>query len=435
MKYVLAVLILSVIVIVHEFGHFILAKACGVKVLEFSVGMGPRLLKWTRKGTMYSIKLFLFGGSCRMLGEDEDDDGEGSFNSVSVWKRMAIVVAGPMFNFILAIVLSIIFIGKMGYQPCQIYSVDELSSAEEAGLAKGDKIVKINNKSINFYDDYYLYSLDHSGDTMKIVYERDGKKYNTTLIPRYVDKDVYQLGITIDTTYDAGDNNISGVKVSGLSDNMPAADAGIKSGDIVVKINQDEITGYEDLTETLNKYGKKEISVTVYRDGDYKTYNMTPEAIHQTYYETGLSMANVWEHVSPLKTVGYSFNYTGYWIKAVFKSFKLLFTGKASVNDLSGPVGIVTMVGDIVTESSNDGSLYVVMNLIIFSIMISANLGIMNLLPLPALDGGRLVFLIIEAVRKKPVPRDKEGMVHFVGIVLLMILMVFVMFNDIRKLF
>lgn len=435
MKYVLALLILSLIVIVHEFGHFILAKASGVKVVEFSVGMGPRLLKFTKNGTMYSIKLLLFGGSCRMLGEDEDEDGEGFFNSVSVWKRMAIIVAGPLFNFIFAIILSIIFIGKMGYQPCQLYSVEENSPAQEAGLMAGDKIVKINKTNINFYDDYYLYTMEDTGKVMDITYVRDGKKYTTTLVPEYVDEDVYQLGILIDTSYSAGNDNVEGVRISGLSEDMPAKEAGIKEDDILVKINEESVKDYEMLTEVLEKYGDSSVNVTVYRDGEYKTLSLTPKAVHQTYYETGLSMANVWEKLSPIKTVGYSFKYTGYWIKAVFKSFKLLFTGKASVNDLSGPVGIVSMVGEVVTQSSSDGALYVFINLVIFSTMISANLGVMNLLPIPALDGGRLIFLIIEAIRKKPVPREKEGMIHFIGIVLLMLLMVFVMFNDIRKLF
>ena len=141
------------------------------------------------------------------------------------------------------------------------------------------------------------------------------------------------------------------------------------------------------------------------------------------------------EKLSPAGTISYSFKNVGYWIKAVFKSFKLLFTGKVSANDVSGPVGIVSAIGNVVTESKSDGVLYVILNLINWSVMISANLGIMNLLPIPALDGGRLVFLIIEAIRRKPVPREKEGMVHFIGIVLLMVLMVVIMANDIRKLF
>lgn len=429
MKFLLAFLILSVIVLVHEFGHFIIAKVSGVTVTEFSLGMGPRLLKYTRKGTMYSFKLFPFGGSCRMLGEDEDSDGEGSFNSVSVWKRIAIVAAGPIFNFILAFVLSVIIIGKMGYDPCEVYSVEKGSAAEEAGLLPGDKIVKVNNTKVTFYEDYFLYTLDHSNsEAMKITYERDGKRHTTTVYPKEVTK--YQMGITISNTK-AGEK----VEIAGFVEDSPAKEAGLEKGDRIVSINGEEVADYDALGPILNKYGSSEITVSAIRDnGELITAKLTP--VEAKYYTSGLSMSlDSWTKVSPIKTVGYSFKYTGYWIKAVFKSFKLLFTGKASVNDVSGPVGIVSVVGDVVSESSSSGALYVFLNLINFSVMISANLGIMNLLPIPALDGGRLVFLFIEAIRKKPVPRDKEGMVHFVGIVLLMILMVAVMFNDIRKLF
>lgn len=426
MKYVLAFLVLSIIIIIHELGHFIVAKASGVTVKEFSLGMGPRLLKFTRKGTMYSIKLFLFGGSCQMLGEDEDNNSEGSFNSKSVWKRIAIIAAGPVFNFILAFVLSVILIGKTGYDPCVIYSVEEGTPAYEAGLQADDHIIKINKTKVNFYGDYSLWALENEGEVMNITYIRDGQKYTTQLIPEYIDRDVYQMGILM---------NPETPSLYDVSEDSPADKAGLKKDDIIVAINGEKVTATDDVSPLVNKSGGEELSVDVLRNGETMNFKLTPDKVHQTYYETGLVMANVWEKCNPAQTIGRSFQYTGYWIKAVFKSFKLLFTGKASVNDVSGPVGIVSAIGDVVSESKSDGALYVFLNLANWCIMISANLGIMNLLPIPALDGGRLVFLFIEAVRRKPVPREKEGMVHFVGIVLLMVLMVVVMFNDIRKLF
>ena len=140
MKYLLAFLVLSIVIIIHEFGHFVVAKISGVTVTEFSLGMGPRLIKFTRKGTMYSLKLFLFGGSCMMLGEDGGDSKtEGSFDSVSVWKRIAIIAAGPIFNFILAFVCSVILIGTKGYDPAVLHSVEENTPAYEAGLRAGDR--------------------------------------------------------------------------------------------------------------------------------------------------------------------------------------------------------------------------------------------------------------------------------------------------------
>lgn len=426
MKFVIAFLVLSIIVIVHEFGHYIIAKASGVAVVEFSLGFGPRLLKFKRKGTMYSIKLLPFGGSCRMLGFDEEETGERSFNSVSVWKRMAIMFAGPMANFLLALILSVIIIGTIGYDPCVIYGVAENSPAAEAGLLSGDHIVKINNQKITFYGDYSLYMLEYEGKSLNIEYERDEQKYTTTLIPQYVDEDRYQMGVLVNTDEPS---------LNSVTDKTPAAEAGLKAGDLIVSIDGQPIVVTDDISAVVNKCEGNEIEVVVERDGEQLTFNFVPDKVHQQYYNIGMSMANAYEKCNPIKTLGYSFEYTGYWIKAVFKSFKLLFTGKASVNDLSGPVGIVSAIGDVVEESRADGAFWVFINLVNWGTMISANLGVMNLLPIPALDGGRILFLIIEAIRRKPIPREKEGMIHFIGIVLLMILMVAILFNDIRKLF
>lgn len=426
MKYVLAFLVISIIVLIHEFGHFIIAKASGVAVVEFSLGFGPRLLKFKRKGTLYSVKLFPFGGSCQMLGEDEDDIKEGSFNSVSVWKRIAIIAAGPIANFILAFVLSVSIVGTIGYDACVVGSVKEGSPAEKAGLLPGDDIVKINKQKINFYGDYSLYLMEHDGQILNITYERDGQKYTTQLIPEYVDQERYLMGVTI---------NADAPSIYTVNDDSPAQKAGLKAGDVFLSINGREIAVSEDITAIVGDHEGGNLEAVVRRDGEILTFSFEPEMVHQQYYNVGMSMANAYRKGNPIKTLSYSAKYTGYWMKAVFKSFKLLFAGKASVNDVSGPVGIVSAIGSVVEESKSDGSFWVFINLANWGTMISANLGVMNLLPIPALDGGRLMFLFLEAVRRKPVPREKEGVVHFVGIVLLMLLMVAILFNDIRKLF
>ena len=426
MKYLLAFLVLSVVIIIHELGHFIVAKASGVTVTEFSIGMGPRLIKFTRKGTMYSLKLFIFGGSCRMLGEDEDDNSDGTFNSKSVWKRIAIIAAGPVFNFILAFVGAIILIGSIGYDPAVLYSVEENSPAYEAGLRAGDHIVEVNGKNVNFYGDYSLYMYDHEGDTLKITYERDGKEYTTVITPDYIDEDVYQMGVYI---------SVDAPVISEVIKDTPAYEAGLKKGDKVLSIDGKEVVVMEDISKLVQKCGGKPITLLVERDGEEVSITFTPNKVRQTYYDYGYSFSGERVKCSPAGTVKYAFKNVGYWIKAVFKSLGLMITGHVSLDDVAGPVGIVSTMGEVVEEASSDGAYYVFINLLNWCVMISANLGVMNLLPIPALDGGRLVFLGIEAVRRKPVPRDKEGMVHFIGIVLLMILMVVILFNDIRKFF
>ncbi len=453
LKYVIAVAILSVIVIIHEFGHFIVARLSGVKVIEFSVGIGPRILKFRdKRGTLFSLKPFLFGGSCRMKGyedeqyvgkegeEGEEGEGaadansydeevsasnEGSFASAPLAKRIAIVLAGPFANFVLAFVLSVILLGIIGYDPAVIYSVDEGSVAEAAGLESGDKILRINGSNIVFYGDYSIFTMEYGGGEWVVEYERDGEKYETVFTPEYIEN-VYQIGVML---------NAEEPSVNSVSEDSAAEEGGICAGDLILSINGTEVENTSQVISLTRESGGNELTIVVVRDGEEVTCKVTPRSVEANYYETGISMANVRVKLSPLKTVGYAFAQTGYWIKAVFKSFKLLFTGKVSFNALSGPVGIVSVMGEVIDESRSDGALYVFLNILNFTIMLTANLGVMNLLPIPAIDGGRLVFLVLEAIRRKPIPREKEGMVNFVAMILLMILMVVVLFNDIRKLF
>lgn len=428
MQYFLAFIVLSIIILVHEFGHFILAKASGVKVVEFSLGMGPRLIKFTRNGTMYSLKLFFFGGSCNMLGEvdDEDAEAEGSFLKANIWQRIAICFAGPVANFVLAFVGAVILIGMIGYDPCVVYNVEENTPAYEAGLQDGDHIVDVNGTNVIFYGDYRMYTMFYEGEEINLTVKRDGEEKVISFTPEYVSEDVYLMGVYMDSDTPT---------ITQLSEDYPAKDAGMKAGDVIYSINGTLTETSDMVTEVVNSCEGKEMEIVVLRDNEKVTLKLTPKKVHQEYYDYGYTLSGVRVKCNPLETIKYAFCEVGHWIKTVFLSFKLLFSGGASVNDLSGPVGIVTAIGDVVEQSKSDGIKYVFLNLVNWTIMISANLGVMNLLPLPALDGGRLIFLFIEAVTGKPVPRDKEGMVNFIGIILLMILSVLILFNDIRKLF
>ena len=426
MKYFLAIVVLSVIIVIHELGHFIIAKASGVKVVEFSLGMGPRLLKFTKGGTMYSIKLFLLGGSCQMLGEDEENSEEGSFNSKSVWKRIAIIAAGPIANFVLAFVGAVLLIGIAGYDPAIVHSVEKDSAAYEAGLLPGDKIVDVNGTNITFYGDYSIYLLFNEGKDMEMTVLRDGKKELITFTPDYIEDDVYQIGISMDPEIPL---------IMSVVDGYPAYEAGLISDDLILSIDGVPCTNSDEVSELIQKAEGKEVTLVVERGGEEVTIKLSPKIVHRQYYDYGFYLSGERVKCNPIETIKYSFHQVGYWIKTVFYSFKMLFSGQAGFNDLSGPVGIVTAIGDVVEESKSDGALYVFLNITNWTIMISANLGMMNLLPIPALDGGRLIFLFIEAVRKKPIPKEKEGLVHFVGIVLLLLLSAAVLVNDIRKLF
>lgn len=343
MKFIIAILIFSIIILFHELGHFLLAKRSGIRVNEFSLGLGPTLFGFTKGETTYSIKLLPFGGACMMEGEDGESEDEGAFGNKSVWARISVVAAGPVFNFIMAFFLAFILISCIGVDKPVISGVLEGFSAEAAGMQAGDTILEMNGKKIHFYKEVSMYSYFHEGETVELVYKRDGIKYTATLEP-VMDEESgrYLLGIT-------------------------------------------------------NNYGREKGNV--------------------------------------LSNFKYSFYELKYQISTTISSLRMLFSRQVSVNDLSGPVGIVKTIGDTYDASVQDGYFYVFLNMVNFAVLLSANLGVMNLLPLPALDGGRLVFLIIEAIRGKKIDPDKEGMVHFIGIIFLLGLMVLIMFNDIRKIF
>ncbi len=341
MRIILALLIFSVIVIVHELGHFLLAKYNGITVTEFSVGMGPRLLSHEWGGTRYSLKILPFGGSCMMVGEEEESEEEGSFGSKSVWARAAVVAAGPVFNFLLAFVLSVIIVGNIGYDDT-IVDVTPGYPAAEAGIQDGDEIVRMGGSRTYVYREISLFNSLYQGRTAEVTYRRDGVDYTVQLVP---EKD--------------------------------------ESG----------------------------------------------------FYRYGFEKSNERTKGTVVQTLKYSFVELRYWLKATILSLQKLVRGQVALDDVSGPVGIVDAIGDTYEESRSDGWYYVTLNMIIMSILLSVNLGVMNLLPIPALDGGRLVFLLIEAVRGRALPQEKESMVHFLGFVILMGLMVVVLLNDIRHLF
>ncbi len=341
MSYILALIIFSAIVIFHELGHFLLAKWNGIEVIEFSLGMGPRLLSHVWGDTRYSLKLLPIGGSCQMVGEEEASDSEGAFGNKSVWARIAVVAAGPVFNFILAWVLALIIVGSVGYDNTMVDIIPD-SAAAEAGMEDGDQIISINGSRTWLYREVSLYSSLHQGQTAIVVFERNGEKQTVVLTPKQSDTGAYLYGF----------------------------------------------------------------SRTVQR-----------------------------EKGGALETVGYSCAEIRYWLKATVESLKMLIGGQVGLEEMSGPVGIVSTIGDTYKESRVDGWYYVTMNMIMIAIFLSVNLGVMNLLPIPALDGGRLVFLILEAIRGKAIPQEKESMVHFTGFVLLMGLMAVILFSDLHKLF
>ncbi len=436
MSIVVALIIFGILVFIHELGHMLLAKKNKIGVVEFSIGLGPRIFSFDKGGTKYSLKLIPFGGACQMEGEIDESDAENAFNNRSVWARFSVIAAGPIFNLLLALVLSIMVIGLAGYDPAVITYVEEGSAAEEAGLVVGDRITKYNGGSVLFgreiYLEEYLDPVD-SDEPIELEYERNGERYTTMVTPRYHEQ--YYVGMTYN-------NQGQYPEIISLTTGGALEAAGALPGDKIRSINGLEFETAAEFTEYLdaNPLGEEPVDLVLDRNGELIAVTINAQKIGS--YVTGFQY-NLYriEAESALKTLKYSFRELKYQIGSVYKSLMMLFNGRLGMDALSGPVGIVDMVGTVVEESQSDEAdtatnvYYVFLNVANLTMMLSVSLGIMNLLPLPALDGGRLIFILIEAVRGKPLDREKEGVVHFIGFALLMILMIVVLFNDIQRLF
>ena len=426
MSIIIALLIFSLIVLFHEFGHFLLAKKNGITVVEFSLGMGPRLLSFDKGGTKYSWKLLPFGGSCMMVGEDGEEDGPGSFGHASVWGRISVVAAGPIFNFILAFVFALVITSVMGYDPPKVLSVEENSPAEEAGLQVGDIITSFQGKPISIGRDISLYESLYGmqQDQIKMTVKRDGKKIDLNF--KAASEKKYMLGFSY---VPDGEPEITEVFVDGAM-----MKAGVIAGDVITAVDGTKVSTGEELQTYLGEHplGENAVTITVSRDGKEKEFTVQPTV--RTQVSTGFVYNLYREKTNFFGVLKYSAVEVRYWISSTIDSLGLLIKGTFRVNDLSGPVGIVDAIGSSVEEAKSEGTVVMWMQMFYWAILLSANLGVMNLLPLPALDGGRLVFLLIEAVTKKKVNPNIEGMIHFAGFVLLMALIVFVFMNDIKRL-
>ncbi len=398
-----ALFVFGIIILVHEFGHFIMAKLNGVKVNEFAIGMGPRLLKFGKKETVYTLRLIPMGGFCAMEGEDEEaptpramggngpsaekeaippiesiphpsgeeqpatvveataqtvqavptTDSSRSFAAKKVWRRILIVVAGATMNLVLGFVLLLVYYGalmepdasgQVRFSSTIIAELPETAKSYQTGLRPGDEILKINGKQ----------TVTDSDVAMTMQSDEDGVM--DILVRRQVD-------------------------------------------------GQSKKVLLEDVAFELRptESGK---NVLIY---DFKV-----KGIPRTVWTTITQSAKMEYSVATM----------------IWRSLGDLLTGKYGLNDLSGPVGTVDIIGDAVQQAN---TLEGLRTLVMLVVLITVNVGIFNLLPLPALDGGRLLFLIFEGIFRRPIPAKYEGMVHFVGIILLLLLMVVVTFSDIWK--
>lgn len=433
MKWIIAILIFSLLILFHEFGHFLMARLNGVAVEEFSLGFGPRLLSAKRGETRYSLKLLLFGGSCRMrgmLGGTEDEDGNlspepGSFQAASARQRAAIIFGGPFFNFLLAWICAVVVLAVVGYDPAVVTSVEDGSAAQQAGLKAGDTITSFMGRRVEIgrdVDTWFVFHDLSGGQNVTLTFKRDGQTHTVSYTPDVQRR--YMLGLTYSVDGDRAE-------IQSVSVGSPLDKAGVRAGDVITAVDGTKITTAKSLYRYFQDHplGQSSVKLTLSRGGRFWETDVKPLKRDDVRIGFGYNLGRT-KTTAP-QVIRLSFVELRYWIGTTLESIGALFTGRFGINDLSGPVGIVDVVGTTYEESRSDGALMTWMNMINLIILLSANLGVMNLLPIPALDGGRLLFLLIEAIRGKPVNPAVEASVETVVAVLLMLLMVYVMYHDV----
>jgi regulator of sigma E protease len=428
MNLLLAFLAFDFIIIIHELGHFIVAKLADIKVLEFSLFIGPKLFSIKKGETTYSLRLIPILAYVKMEGEEEHSESERAFFKKPVLTRAAVIAAGPLANILVAVILLTILFSVTGYTTNTLSYVEENSPTYNASLREGDTIIKYDGKRIYQPTDLIQFLYVYKGKPAEIEYIRNGKKFTTNITPSKIPEQVrYLFGFNVE--------QVSGIltnKVDTVISNSPSEKAGLQKGDVIVKLNDVPISDKEDMDEFMSKNSGEPVKVTVSRDGAEIILDITPYAskIPEQYY---LGLDFIREKGNLVNVVKQSIAYAYSNIRNVAYSVGWLITGQVSLNQMTGPVGIISSIGETVKQASTflDKLLY----LLDVTAFIGVAIGATNLIPFPALDGSKLLLLLIEGIRKKPIPPEKEAFISMVGFVFLIALAIFTLYNDILRIY
>ncbi len=426
MNLLLAILAFNIIVIVHELGHFLLAKKMGIKVLEFSLFVGPKIFSIDRGGTTYSLRLFPIMAYVRMEGEDEESDSEEAFNKKSKKARAVTILGGPAANILLAVVLLTAVFAIEGYSSTEVGRVVENSAAEQVGIQVGDRIVSYNGKRTLLPIDVVQFLYVSKGDVAQVEYERDGERFAGEMRPViHPEAKEPKLGISL-SSEDPANSNI----VRGLSPNMPAQEMGIQVGDRIVALNGIEIDNADELIAFVNENGMNQIQVKALRGESEVNVTIMPQEVKsEEWYDIGLAFSA--KKGSIFESLWQSLVFTVSIVRSVGYSLVWLITGQAKLAELMGPIGMVSTISTSVAMAPNLAQMLLyLMNITAY---LSIAIGATNLIPFPMLDGGKLVLIGVEAVRGKPISPEKEGYISLVGFALIILLGIYAAYNDIVR--
>ncbi len=404
------IVILCVVATIHEFGHFIAAKLLKIGVNEFSIGFGPKIVQKKYKETMYSLRWIPLGGYVMIEGEGEESDKPDSFSKKNAISKIIVFVMGVVFNIILAFIILMSISFTMPTYTTEIKEFTNNSVLEEAGLLPGDRIVKINGDRTTLAQD--LINIKYADDENTIIeYIRDGKTKEINISNAI--NEIGYIGASFISDGTKGLNKIDSVRAGKAADK-----AGLKSLDIIISVNDNNVDNAIDIISLIKKNANIEMSLLIDRNGEILTKTLIPEV--QKQFDLG-----IYETTAVNTTLGYALDSSINVIAAVTGSYIDLFRGKVVLDDVSSIVGIGVVV------SKTTGILEYLNMLAIISLAI----GIANLLPFPPLDGGKILFVLISSIIRKKIPVNVEAIVSFVGFGALILLTLVVTYKDIVRIF
>ena len=444
------IIVLGILIFFHEFGHFLVARLFGVGVEKFSLGFGPRLIGKKIGITDYRLSAIPLGGYVKMVGEEPDAeidpaDRPLSFTHKPVFQRMLIVAAGPVFNILLAIVIFFVSFSITGIDDIKpvIRQVHKDSVAQKAGLQVQDRIVSIDDSGIDAWYDINAALADSQGKTLRIGVVRNDAVLTIDVKPE-LKQGLDLLGDSI-SYYDLGISALPELKaiIGDLSPGFPAEKADLKKGDQIIAINGIPIDSWRQMQSIISSSGGAELTISIRREGEVFEVNLTPQFVEdknhlgqvEKRYLIGISNQPmdipqadlVTKRLNPIKAAVESFKRTYSICALMIRSVVKMIDGSIPKENLGGPIMIAKLAGDQAKQGID--------KLIQFIAFISINLAILNLLPIPVLDGGHLLFFTIEGIKGRPVNLKVREVAQQVGLFILILLMILVFYNDITRFF
>lgn len=418
--------VLGVLIFVHELGHFLAARRLGVRVLTFSLGFGPKILKTTRGDTEYCISIIPLGGYVKMAGENAEEARSGSpdeFLSRTKWERFQVLFAGPAMNIILAVIVMAVVLAQGAEELVfrdeapVVGAVRPGSPAEQVGIRPGDRILTVDGDATDTWDDLSLAIGSRPSREVAVTLLRDSSTRSVTVRPSPDERfEVGDIGVLPDVS----------PSVRGVNPGDPADRAGVKAGDVVYAVNGERVIFASDLSAAISRNGGKAIELTLRRAGEELRVSVTPEQRGDRGL-IGITISEATKMVDPngFEAIQLSIERNITFSGLIFRTLGGLFVGQTSLRQLQGPVAIAQLSG----ESAEAGWIAV------FTLMasLSLNLGLLNLMPIPVLDGGHILIMALEGVARRDFSMAVKEKMLLAGFVLLMMLMVTVIYNDLMR--